>query len=128
MKILLDTHTLLWYQNDSKKLSKKAKALIRDVNNYIYVSIASFWEIAIKSDIGKLKLDFNLSDLKYMIKEYEFEILDVTIAQIENLPSFQKHHKDPFDHLLISQAITENLTLITKDSQFTKYKELKTQW
>jgi len=128
MKILLDTHALLWYQDDSDKLSKKAKSLIRDENNDVFVSIVSVWEIAIKSNLGKLALDFELTELKHMLKEYNFEILDLSIQQIEYLSTFSKHHKDPFDHLLIAQAILENLSLVSKDKQFKNYKELNILW
>lgn len=85
MKILLDTHALLWYQDDSDKLSKKAKSLMRDENNDVFVSIVSVWEIAIKSNLGKLALDFELTELKHMLKEYNFEILDLSIQHIEYL-------------------------------------------
>lgn len=128
MKILLDTHALLWYQDDSDKLSKKAKSLIRDEDNDVFVSIVSIWEIAIKSNLGKLALDFELTELKHMLKEYNFEILDLSIQQIEYLSTFSKHHKDPFDHLLIAQAILENLSLVSKDKQFKNYKELNILW
>jgi PIN domain nuclease of toxin-antitoxin system len=128
MKILLDTHALLWYQDDSDKLSKKVKSLIRDEDNDVFVSIVSIWEIAIKSNLGKLALDFELTELKHMLKEYNFEILDLSIQQIEYLSTFSKHHKDPFDHLLIAQAILENLSLVSKDKQFKNYKELKILW
>ena len=85
MKILLDTHALLWYQDDFDRLSKKVKSLIRDEDNDVFVSIVSIWEIAIKSNLGKLALDFELTELKHMLKEYNFEILDLSIQHIEYL-------------------------------------------
>ncbi len=128
MKFLLDTHTFLWYLNGNPSLSKTAKNAIQNPDNYIQISIASLWEIAIKLNLKKLELDVEFGELERQIEILNFEVLNISLDQLNQLSSFDWHHRDPFDHLIISQALVENLTLISKDKQFKHYNDLQVLW
>jgi PIN domain nuclease of toxin-antitoxin system len=91
------------------------------------LSVASLWEITIKFQIGKLTLNISLEDLFNYIDRNQIEIIPINIEHLLTLSELPRHHGDPFDRLIISQAITENLTLITRDSTLKKYK-VKQQW
>ncbi|TAG22315.1 MAG: type II toxin-antitoxin system VapC family toxin [Cytophagia bacterium] len=126
MRYLLDTHALLWFLEGSNQLSSRAKILIEDTENEIFVSIASFFEIAVKVRVNKIQLSKALQDI------YE----DTLTAQIRILPISQVHifvyqdiplletHRDPFDRLLIATALQEKLPIITIDNQFKNYPNL----
>lgn len=118
MNILLDTHTLLWWLDDYKKLSKKAFELIKDPENICYVSSASLWEISIKRKLGKLKIPNSFYDI---FDQQNFEELSISFEHSKNIFLLPNVHKDPFDRMLISQSIVENLTLLSKDKVFKKY-------
>ena len=116
---LLDTHILLWWLSDDKKLGKKRRDLIIKPSNHIIVSTASIWEIVIKKSLNKLKAPDNLKEILY---ENDFEVLSITpdhALYLEQLPAI---HNDPFDRLLIAQSICEDLTLVTADEIIPKYK------
>jgi PIN domain nuclease of toxin-antitoxin system len=121
MDYLLDTHTFLWFINGSEELSDKAKSAIENTKNTKFISIASFWEIAIKSSLGKLKLDMPFQELKFLAINNGFEILPLTFEHTNRLVSLDFHHKDPFDRLIIAQAITDKLTIIGRDGNFAPY-------
>ena len=121
MDYLLDTHTFLWFINGSEELSGKAKSAIENTKNTKFISIASFWEIAIKSSLGKLKLDIPFQELKFLAINNGFEILPLTFEHTNRLVSLDFHHKDPFDRLIIAQAIIDKLTIIGKDRNFALY-------
>lgn len=115
---LLDTHILLWWLSGDKKLGKKKTDLIAKSTNHILVSTVSIWEIVIKKSLGKLKIPGNLKEIIY---ESEFEILSITpdhVLYLENLPAI---HNDPFDRLLISQSICEDMIFVTADKIIPKY-------
>ena len=117
-RYLLDTHILLWWLSDDKKLSKKRKDLIIKPVNHIVVSTVSIWEIVIKKSLNKLTAPDNL---KEVLQENNFEILMITpdhVLFLERLPAI---HNDPFDRLLIAQSLCEDLTLITADKIIPKY-------
>ena len=118
MKYLLDTHVLIWFAEDNKKLSKDFKDIISNQNNIIFVSVASVWETVIKLQLKKMKLK---SSIREIIKEYEFEIVNIKMEHVLELQKLPNIHKDPFDRLLISQAIVENMTLVSADTKFPKY-------
>ncbi len=118
MNYLLDTHALIWWLADHQKLSPKAHKLISDINNQIFVSTASVWEIAIKSRLGKIETPENLLEL---IDEESFTILNISARDAWSIKDIVPHHQDPFDHLLISQAINENLKIISRDKFFDLY-------
>lgn len=117
MEILLDTHILIWHLTNNHRLSKEKSALIENPNNKKYISIASLWEITIKNSLGKLEIDI---PLKKMIPK-EISLLDLTISHLEVLQQLPFHHKDPFDRIIISQAISENLFLMSEDGNFPSY-------
>lgn len=121
MDYLLDTHTFLWFINGSEELSDKAKSAIENIKNTKFISIASFWEIAIKTSLGKLKLDIPFQELKFLAINNGFEILPLTFEHTNRLVNLDFHHKDPFDRLIIAQAITDKLTIIGKDGNFAPY-------
>ena len=106
---------------DDAKISEVAKILIRDKKNPLAVSIASFWEIAIKVKLHKLKLKVGFLELYQQAQANKIEILDIKISDIYLVSELPLHHGDPFDRIIIAQAITERLTLITRDPIVAKY-------
>ncbi len=121
-RLLLDTHTLLWWVDDAPDLSGAAKVAIADANNQCYLSLASCWEMAIKSRLGKLRLTKPVERfVTEQLAANGFTLLNIELrhaAKVENLPL---HHRDPFDRLLIAQAIAEKLTVVTADRVFSDY-------
>ena len=122
MRYLLDTHTLLWFIPEDQKLSDRARQLILDSNSEIFLSIASFSEIAIKVNIGKLALDKAFNQLfPDELDSCGIEILDITIDSLIQLTTLPPHHGDPFDRLIIAQALVESLPIIGVDGTFDTY-------
>ena len=122
MNILLDTHAFLWFLGGNPELSERARTLIEDTQNEIYISIASFWEIAIKNSLGKLTLDVPFVELKTEAIKNSFQILPITFEDTLQLNTLPFHHRDPFDRIIISQAKENNLTLLSCDNNFAQYK------
>lgn len=124
MKYLLDTHTFIWSVMDSKKLSENTKNIIEDSENEIFVSGISFWELAIKTQLGKMKFEnFNILHLPNIATQYGFSVFTPTAydyVTFSELPIVE-NHKDPFDRMLIHTALRNNLILLSKDSCFDKY-------
>ena len=118
MNILVDTHVVLWWLDDPKKLSDKARQLIESLENNIFVSSAVVWEIIIKKSIGKLKAPNNLLE---MLKDEGFISLSITDQHVIKLEQLPPIHQDPFDRIQIAQALTEGFTLITKDEKMLQY-------
>ncbi len=127
MSFLLDTHTLLWAILDDNKLSGTAKRYITDVQNVCYFSIASLWEITIKHSLGALDLKMPLRECFDIITDTGFIELPITRQHLLKLQNLPNHHKDPFDRILIAQAIYEKLAIITKDGIIPKY-DINTIW
>ncbi|QTQ13612.1 type II toxin-antitoxin system VapC family toxin [Treponema parvum] len=123
---LLDTHTFLWFLHNSPHISQKALNII-GTEEQIYVSIASFWEIAIKKSIGKLKIEYPIQKIETLCCEKDISLLHITSKHLDTLISLPNIHNDPFDRLLISQAMSENLSIITKDSIIPQY-PVETIW
>jgi PIN domain nuclease of toxin-antitoxin system len=121
MRFLLDTHILLWWIDDDKRLSGQARQIIQDQCNEIYVSDISFWEIQIKVMNGKLNVD--LETVIQQLPVNNFLPLNLNSRHIMALAKIPDHHQDPFDRMLIAQAITEPLHLITHDAIVAKYSE-----
>ncbi len=121
MRILLDTHIYLWWLEDHIKLSSKARELIQSADE-VYVSSASIWEAAIKISIGKLEAD--VSALAQHISLNGFIELPVSAKHAVQIAQLPNHHRDPFDRMLIAQAMTEPLRLLSADSQVAQYSEL----
>ena len=118
---LLDTHTLLWFLNGDDTLSKPAKDILKDVENTIFVSIASLWEIGIKISIGKLKLAYSLEEIVGNLQLQNIQVLAIQPFHIIKMTTLPFHHRDPFDRIIIAQAITEKMKLISRDGEFEKY-------
>jgi PIN domain nuclease of toxin-antitoxin system len=120
--LLLDTHGLLWFVWDDPQLSSSAKALIEDPGNRKLVSIASCWEIAIKSGLGKLRLGSPCQAfLTREITRNNFELLPINLIHASQVEGLAPHHKDPFDRMLISQALTERISVVSSDTIFDQY-------
>jgi PIN domain nuclease of toxin-antitoxin system len=121
MKFLLDTHTFLWFVNDSQQLSLKAKNLIEsDVD--LLLSVASLWEIAIKTSLGKLTLPDTFDKfIPQQIALNDVEILPINLAHLNVVATLPFHHGDPFDRLLIAQAMVEEVSIVSADSFFDAY-------
>lgn len=128
MDYLLDTHTLLWFLEGSSDLSPTSRKIIEDKNSVVLVSLVSIWEITIKQNLGKLVLNIDLGELKNKLNENDFQFLPIDFEHIIGLSALPLNHRDPFDRLLISQAITENLVLISKDAIFSSYQNLNLIW
>lgn len=124
--ILLDTHTFLWFVNDPSQLPAHVNQLIEEADD-VFVSIASFWEMAIKSSKGKLGLPASITQMMMDCRMMDFTILPIKGSHLERLNHLPWIHKDPFDRLLICQAQAEGLTLLTVDENIPKY-DVQTAW
>ena len=117
MNLLIDTHVLLWWIQDSKQLGKRARALIRDNATSIWVSSVSIWEISIKTALGKL----DQQELNRKLEQNGFRPLSITWDHALAVRDLPLHHRDPFDRILIAQSIVEDLTLMTADAAIQAY-------
>lgn len=122
MDLLLDTNAFLWFSEDNPKLSPTAKQYIENPNNYCYMSIASLWEISIKISLNKMKLKIPFDKFFRLIEDNGFKVLPITFEHTLQVSKLIFHHKDPFDRLLISQAIVEDVPIITSNEIFKSYK------
>lgn len=118
MRLLLDTHVLLWWLADDDKLSATARDAIGDAATQIYVSAASAWELAIKASLGKLTAP---DDLTEQLTANSFTPLDISVIHALAVRHLPTHHRDPFDRLLVAQAQAEGLTLVTADKRMKPY-------
>ena len=122
MKLLLDTHVLLWWHSEPSRLSERANTAISDFDNEIFISIVNGWEIQIKAQLGKLALAKPLNIiLEQEQATNDFRLLPVTMAHVLALDLFPLHHRDPFDRLLVAQAHQEEMTLVTHDPTLSAY-------
>lgn len=121
MNYLLDTHTFLWFIAGSKELSGNAKQIIQEPDNNKFISIASFWEIAIKLKIEKIEIDLPFKELKNQVFVNGFQILPIVFEDTLRLSTLALHHRDPFDRIIISQAFQNKMYIITRDPEFRKY-------
>jgi PIN domain nuclease of toxin-antitoxin system len=122
MILLLDTHAFLWFIGGSSSLSQKARQLIEDESNLVYLSAASLWEMAIKVSLGKLTLDEPFGTIiPEQIALNGIEILDISIAHTAQVAKLPFCHRDPFDRLLIAQALEEQIPIIGRDETFDDY-------
>ena len=118
---LLDTNALLYFLYDSEKLSQKASDIIYHNDARICVTIVSMWEIAIKSSIGKLQIKSSISKIADTCEKEQFEILPIKPFHLDEIGRLPAIHGDPFDRLIISQAISENLVIVTRDETIPLY-------
>ena len=118
MNLLLDTHVLLWWLDDNPALGETARRAIADPSNLVFMSAVSIWEIVIKKALGKLDVPDELADV---LEEQPFHHLDMTAEHAFKVDELPHHHRDPFDRLLVAQSFVDGLTLVTHDSDISKY-------
>src|SRR4030067_967878 len=122
MKLLLDTHAFIWWDSNPDKLSPRALTLCQYRRNTLIVRVASLWEMQIKAQLGKLKLNIPMAELIEKQKETNaIKVLTISLEHILELGNLPTIHNDPFDRLLISQARVEDATIVSTDSIFTQY-------
>jgi PIN domain nuclease of toxin-antitoxin system len=120
-KYLLDTHTLIWFLEGDSQISPLAKSLVLDIDNQLFVSMASLWEMAIKTSIGKLTLTQPLEEIIKRLPLEFMELLPIEVPHVLAIQNLPFHHKDPFDRILIAQTITENIEIISIETIFDQY-------
>lgn len=122
MRLLLDSHTFLWAITDSNELSATAREALMDVENDLFLSVASAWELAIKVSIGKLRLRIPLEDLLHSARhDLGLRVLRVELAHVLAVQNLAFHHRDPFVRLLLAQARVDGLSLLSRDANFDLY-------
>ena len=122
MKLLLDTHVFIWWDSEPARLSPRALALCQDPQNTLLLSVVSLWEMQIKLQLGKLKLALPLKEIvEGQRRTNNVEILPVTLEHVLGLENLPPYHKDPFDRLLVAQAIVEEAVLVSADPNIAKY-------
>jgi PIN domain nuclease of toxin-antitoxin system len=122
VNLLLDTHALLWVLGDPERLKAETRRVLADADNAVFVSVVSLWEIVVKCRIGKLQADI-ASITARMAPASKMQLLGITpqhLIALNSLP-FREQHRDPFDHLIIVQAISEGMTLVTQDQRAALY-------
>jgi PIN domain nuclease of toxin-antitoxin system len=119
LRLLLDSNAFLWAYARPEELSEEARDAIADINNDRWVSIASLWEIAIKLSIGKLSLPND--NLAAAIAHLAVTVLPVSVVHVGRTQALTFHHRDPFDGMMIAQAMEEGLTIVTRDRHFAAY-------
>ena len=122
MQILLDTHVFLWWLTDARKLGRSTCNLISDGGTRVFVSAASFWEIAIKRSLGRI--DADLSELRKALGDEGFEEIPITIAHASAIVDLPELHRDPFDRLLMVQSIVERCAFLSRDEQVLRYADV----
>lgn len=127
MNLLLDTHALIWFLEGDDSLSSAAKERIENPENTNFVSVATFWEIAIKVSLNKLTMQMALHDFKQTIWENGLEVLPISIEHALFVSKLPFHHRDPFDRILIAQATIDNMAIISRDEAMQFY-NVKTVW
>ena len=121
MNILLDTHALWWFIKGDEKLPTSMQNVICDEANTIHVSLASIWEVAIKMSIGKLHFDGDIKGLMDAIQDEGFSLLEISTAHVQVIADLPFIHRDPFDRMLIAQAMVEQIPIMTADANVQQY-------
>lgn len=121
MNFFIDTHVLIWYLENNKRLNSKHTKIINEAINQPFVSSVCLWEIAIKTSLGKLELSISFSELESFLINHNFTIQNFDFADLSVLKTLPFHHGDPFDRLIISQSISKNIPLIAYDTKFDSY-------
>lgn len=122
MRALIDTSVFLWTISGGEKLSENARRCIADLDNDLFLSIASLWEIAIKTSIGKLELLLPFNQLiPDQLEQNEISVLPIEFNHLSQIIDLPFHHRDPFDRLIIAQSPAEQMPVIAKDSAFSQY-------
>jgi PIN domain nuclease of toxin-antitoxin system len=120
-RFLLDTHIFLWLIQGDPQLSDRVKYIIADDASQLNFSVVSIWEIAIKLNIGKLKIEHSIEDIYQLLAQLKIEVLPIERLDLDRYLTLPLHHRDPFDRLIISQAIDRELILISADGSFEPY-------
>lgn len=122
MRILLDTHAIVWWATGDKRLSRRARVAIADPNTEVFISIASAWEIQIKATLQKITLSESVDALyRSLIIDQDFRMIGIELKDIDHLSKLPRHHRDPFDRMLVAQALRGDFTLVTKDRVVSSY-------
>ncbi|MCY3867984.1 MAG: type II toxin-antitoxin system VapC family toxin [Gemmatimonadetes bacterium] len=122
MRLLLDTHSFLWYIEDDDRLSQRAEQMISNIDNEVLLSIGSLWEIAIKYGIGKLSLSRAFSEfIPEQLLINQIDVLPISLPHLARYTELPFHHRDPFDRLIIAQAMVENIPVVSRDRPFQEY-------
>ncbi len=121
MRYLIDSHALIWFLNGDNQLSANALAILSNSDLDKYVSIAALWEIGIKINLGRLHLSCPFTDLPAFLAAHDFRLLPTNFQHILSACFLPPHHADPFDRMMIGQALCENITVITRDPSFPPY-------
>ncbi len=121
MKYLIDTHIFIWFVENLPSLRQSIKTLIEDENNQIFISIASLWEISIKTSINKLQINRRFDEIIDVLNDNSIEILPITFAHTVESNRLPFHHRDPFDRMIVAQAIVEKIDFISADAIFDDY-------
>lgn len=128
MRCLLDTHTFLWFINGDARLGERAREVISNIENEVLLSIASLWEIAIKLSLGKIELEVSFPELvQRQLIANEIGLLSLDPRHLFTLTDLPFHHRDPFDRLIIAQAMSEGMPVLSGDEEFQKY-PVQTVW
>ncbi len=128
MRLLLDTHVFLWWNEGSPRLSRNAHRLLADPGNNLFFSVVSAWEMALKAQSGKLGLPTPVSAyVPARLSHYGMEALGLTLVHVLASSALPAHHRDPFDRMLVAQAQIEQLTIVTHDSELRRY-AVETVW
>jgi PIN domain nuclease of toxin-antitoxin system len=122
MNIIIDTHVFIWLDTQPEKISTTAMEICKNSHNQLYMSIASVWEMQIKMQLGKLKLDMQLNEMiEVQQQENDLNILNIYLKHIYQLQALPSHHNDPFDRIIIAQSLLENMPIISADNKFKSY-------
>ncbi|TAE17864.1 MAG: type II toxin-antitoxin system VapC family toxin [Bacteroidetes bacterium] len=121
MKLLLDTHALIWFAQNDANLPTVTKQLIEDAHNERFVSMVTFWEMSIKMTLGKLQLAMSLQDFHDLTTANAIETMPILFSHVDYLPKLPLHHQDPFDRLIIAQATVEQCHIVSRDANFPLY-------
>lgn len=121
MRILIDTQAFIWFVEDDKQLPEEIKTKLEDLDNSIIISIASLWEMTIKMSLGKLHLGCNIEEMIDKVYQNGFEVLPILPDHIIRLSKLDYFHRDPFDRIIISQGLSENMVIVSSDKAFDEY-------
>jgi len=119
VRLLLDTHALLWALATPEKLPATARRAIQSADNEVHASVASAWEISVKVALGRL--EFDVTSLESALAASGIELLGIELKHTARIATLPHHHRDPFDRLLVAQAIGESMTLVSRDRELAKY-------
>ena len=129
MRVLLDTHAIVWWATGDQRLSRKARVTIADPDTEVFISIASAWEIQIKATLQKLTLNESVDALyRSLIVDQDFRMIGIELSDIDHLSKLPPHHRDPFDRILIATAQFHRMKIVTKDAVIPIYPDTAVIW